>query len=325
MSWRPGDSSSSSSTSRFGLLGCLTTAVVVVLVASGLFFLFGYRSVDAGEVALRFGGGAFDAKNGQYKGVYGPGRHNMGLADRIFPYPDTVRNYQFAPVDNGRLTGDAPSIPCVTKGEEGQVGPRIDMNGQFVFFLNTQVPQGKGADVAPLGVFHKLYGVRYKAYEHFDDQETGSGWPVMLNETFRPIAESTVVAACRNFTVDDLSKQASIDQLEKAVGEQVTTRLHQRMGGEFFCGAHDTCDTPIAFQMKPVLPPAQLADAATRLAAAQKNLAAAEVEAKAVQALAEKGLTGMAYVANECLKIPNCRDNMTFVAGGANAVAVPAK
>jgi hypothetical protein len=308
-----------------GLPSFIAGILVVVVIVAGLFFLFGYRSVDAGQVALRFGGGALDAKNGQYKGVYGPGRHNMGISDRIFPYPDTVRNYQFAPMVNNQLTGDAPSVPCVTKGAEGQVGPQIAMNGQFVFFLNTQADPK--SDSSPLGDFHKLYGVRYHAYEHFDDETSDVnilGWPKMLNETFRPNAESVIVAACRNFTVDDLSKQESINAFETAVGTEFTKRIHDRMKGQFFIGGHNDAAATIEFQMKPVLPPAGLADAANRLAVAQKNLEAAKVEAKQIEALAEKGLTGMAAVAHECLQVKECRDNMTFVGGDAG-VTIPAK
>jgi hypothetical protein len=71
------------------------------------------------------------------------------------------------------------------------------------------------------------------------------------------------------------------------------------------------------FQLKPVLPPKSLTDAAERLTVAQRNLAAATVEAQAIAKAREQGLTGMAWVANECLKQPACRDSMTFVAGDA--------
>jgi hypothetical protein len=300
-----------------GAANLILPVVVIVVLFIGGFFLFAYRSVDVGQVALQYGGGPFDTMNNKFVAVHKPGRHVMGIDENVFPYPDTVRNYQFAPLDDGRLTGDAPPVPCVTKGAQaGEVGPRIDLNGQFVFFLNT-------GDI--LGEFHRLFGVRYKAYEHFDDSTTGEGWPTMLNETARPIMESTIVAACRNFTVDDLSRQESIDALEVAVGTQVTARLHDRMKGDFFCGAHnDGCKAPIAFQLKPVLPPAGLADAATRVAVATKNLEAAKKEAESIDALRQKGLTGMAAVAHECLQVPQCRDSMTFVGGDA-AVSVPAK
>ena len=321
----------------FSWFGLAIVAVVAALLVGGGILLFAFRSVDAGQVALRFGGGAFDTRNGQYKAVHGPGRSNMGLLDRVFPYPTTVRNEVFAADPDGqgpKLGGDAPPVPCATKTTDpgsGTAGPRVDLQGQFLFFLNT------GPE---LGAFHARYGVRYHAWEHFDDDVRDDGWPKMLNETFRPIAESVLVAACRDFTVDDLSRQDKIDALEATVGQRVTALLHDRMRGPYFCGTGfdrdhpEGCTTtatvagpggrsftgfasPIVFQLKPVLPPKSLTDAAERLTVAQRNLAAATVEAQAIAKAREQGLTGMAWVANECLKQPACRDSMTFVAGDA--------
>lgn len=309
--------------------GLITTIVVVVLLLVAGYFLVVQRSVDAGEVALRFGGGAFDTRNGQFKEVHHPGRSNMGLADRVFPYPDTVRNFTFAADPDGegpRRGGDAGPVPCATKSTDagsGAAGPRVDMSGQFLFFLNTQIP--KDQTIAPLGEFHRLFGVRFHAYNGFDDPDypDSDGWPAMLDQTFRPVAESAITAACRNFEVDDLTKQAKIDELEATVGKTVTARLPKVMGGVFFCGAHDNCTAPIVFQMKPVLPPKALTDAAERLTVAQKNLAAAKEEAKSIDAARGKGLDGMAYVANECRKDPACVSRMTLVLGNASVAVGP--
>lgn len=315
-------------------VGALVVVVVVALVVAAIGFLFAYRSVDAGQVALRFGGGAFDGRNGKFKAVYGPGRHNMGLGDKVFPYPDTVRNYVFAGTPEQRQ-GDAPAVPIATRSTDPTVpaGSKVEMTGQFLFHLNTG---------PALGDFHARYGVRYRAFEGFDDPDPDDGWARMLNETFRPAAESAITAAGRDFTVDDLGKQDRIDAFEARVAQTVTRTLHDRMAGPFFCGPDfdrrrpETCTAtrqadgqtvfvaPIRFQLKPVLPPTALTDAATRLAVAQRNTAAAREEAKAIAIAQDQGLSGMAYVANECRKDPECRAHMVFVAGGAS-VTVPGK
>jgi hypothetical protein len=295
--------------------GCAALAVITLAVAALGWLLLGSRSVSVGQVALRFGGGALDRNNGQYKGVYGPGRHNMGLWDNVYPYPDTVRNFIFA----GGEDADAKPVPCTTKSTDPSIpaGPRVDMTGQFLFHLDTG---------PVLNDFHRRYGVRYRAWEGFDNPSHNDGWAHMLNETFRPAAETVITAACRHYTVDDLSDQAKINQLEAGVGQTVIETLRSRMGGQFFCGPDFDRTRPqvcsgIRFQMKPVLPPTALTDAATRLAAAQRNLEAAKVEAKAIQVAKQQGLEGMAYVANECRKDPTCAQHMTFVAGSSAGTA----
>jgi hypothetical protein len=112
------------------------------------------------------------------------------------------------------------------------------------------------------------------------------------------------------------------------VSATVTKALAARMGGSFFCGPGFDRTRPeacpeIGFQLKPVLPPTQLTDAALRLATAQRNLEAARVEAQAIEAARKQGLDGMAYVLNEMRKSGQLPQVVVVPSG--TPVSVPAK
>lgn len=302
------------------VLGCLGGLLVVAVIAGLVGYLTSYRSIDAQTVSLVYGGGVFDPAVGKFERIVGPGgRHNVGLANKLYPYPTTNRTYIISTSEGEGDEGTAEAVPVST----ADTGTTVQVQGIAYFRLNVQ------PDV--LRAFHERYGLKYRAWENqVDGRQSDDGWSYMLRELFRNPLQSAITTAGRSMTVADFSDGAAVAEFEQRVGAELTTRLHDTLGEDFFCGPATTEDprdercTQLRFNMKPYQPPAGIAAANERIDQAQRNLKAAQIEAQAIREAQKAGLSGMAYVANECRKQgESCKLGFTIVNGEA-AVAVPA-
>lgn len=301
------------------LLGCLGVVLVIALIGGVIGYITSYRAINADTVALVYGGGPIDPDVGKFERIVGPGgRHNIGLANRLYPYPATNRTYIISTREGEGDEGDAEAVPVST----ADTGTTVKVQGIAYFRLNLEP--------VVLRAFHERYGLKYRAWEHVNDGDPTVGWSWMLRELFRNPLQSAITTAGRSMTVADFTDGAAVADFEERVGAELTTRLEETLGNQFFCGPATTDDPrsedcgPLRFGMKPYEPPSGIAAANERIDEARRNLQAAQIEAQSIQAAQEAGLSGMAYVANECRKQgESCTLTFTIVDGNPS-IAVPA-
>jgi hypothetical protein len=325
-------SSNSSRTGGLPVVSCgFVVAAVVVVVAIFAFFTI-WEPVGRQEVGLVYGGGPIDPKVNQFKKTVGPGgRHNVGWMNKVIKYPTTVRNWIVAPEGQSADVNDPVEVatkPEPVKGEAAGVsstGTVVPVTGKFSYRLNwgTRVGDTTTIDETKLRLFHENYGLKKYGkqfgYENIDGDSTEDGWYQLLLQEFWRHAGPAMAGAGRNMTYSgfqtngDAKTPNTIKWYEAEVGKDLSQRIKDTMGENFFCGPNLTGCQAIQFTMTPLQPNEAISQAGERIEVARRNAEAAGVEARAIKKAQENGLSGMAYVINECRKAPGTCPNMTII------------
>ena len=210
-----------------GFRGLVIGLVGGVLVLFGFAGLFNLRKCDPQSACLSYGAGPIESNH--FQGAFGPASPTRlnGLFDHWYTYPVSVRAYNVSgAAGEGGEKGVAAqgeeqrqdaiaSIPATTKD-------RINVDWQVTvyFKLNTNL----------LRPFHEQLGLRYKAYED-------RGWDLMLRETFRKQLETSLAGITRRYNVAEVwADEATLRQIEQAVGLTLKDQVNTALGGQYFCG-----------------------------------------------------------------------------------------
>ncbi len=232
---------------RVVMAGILIAVGIIMIVTVSVFF-GGFRKVPQGFIGVSYGAGPFESNHYQDVRLPSDGRFFNGLADQLFLYPTTQRNYI---VSEAAGEGDV-------RGEDHVIvasADSIPVTYQFAvyFKLNTH------PDV--LRRFHEQIGLKYRAW----DLSSNGGWDRMLVDNFRQPIEATLQREGRQYTAADLyTKAETLDKLSQDVGSQLKESINSKLGGDFFCGpsfsqvGNDCPDFGFAF--KPIKLPQQVID-----------------------------------------------------------------
>jgi len=207
-----------------GPVGAVVALALAVFVVAGLMSI---RKCDAQSACVSYGGGVIESNH--FQGAFGPSSATRlnGAFDKWFAYPTSLRAYSASSApgeegekgvaaSSGELSGDAlTSIPATTRDGAG-----VDWEVTVYFKLNTNL----------LRQFHEQLGLRYKAYQ---DQ----GWDLMLRQTFRKQLETSLARVTRRYRVEDVwADEATLLDIERAVGSTLKDQVNTALGGQYFCG-----------------------------------------------------------------------------------------
>lgn len=191
----------------------LIAGVPAVVVGIILFFVFlgGLEKTPRDQIGISYGGGPIEGARFQKIVPPGSGLFFNGLADRLYLYPVTQRNYIIAAAE-----GDVKGSVAATSKDQIVVGFEV----AAYFRLNT----GK------LQKFHENIGLKYRAW-------TDEGWDSMLAQEFRPQIEFAIQKESRLYDAKAIfSDQATLLRIQNEIGARLKENVAQVLGDEYFCG-----------------------------------------------------------------------------------------
>ena len=158
-----------------------------------------------------------------------------------YEYPITVRSYI---VSLSKGEGDVAGADSITAVTNDNV--QVEWQVNTYFKLNTEPKT--------LVEFQNNVGFKYKSWED-------EGWERMLKDYFRPQIESSLQAATRQYSVEELySSQKALAEIQKSVSTGLKENINSALGGEYFCGPEhkiesDVCnDFDFRIPKKPNIP-----------------------------------------------------------------------
>lgn len=274
----------------FTAIACVIGFFLVVMVMA-----WPFAKTPPDKMCLSYGGGPIEAKVFQRVVQPGSGLFFNGVADKLYCYPTTQRNYIISSrADEGDIKG-GDSIEAFTADK---VLARWEV---AVYFKLCQ-------DEECLKHFQENIGFKYSAWE--DD-----GWVQMLNDSFRQQIENTLQRASRDFTSEQIANdnQAILD-VQTQLGISLRENVAEVLGENYFCGpsyvpGQGTCPDFEIVVKKPSLPGDVVAAFERNLTSEievqtkQNEIAQREAEAEAIAKLndALEG-SGPAYVYLRCIE-----------------------
>jgi hypothetical protein len=224
--------------------------VVVILMVLGFAALFGLKKVPVGFDGLSYGGGLVEANHFQGFHLGGSGLFENGLADHLYKYPTTQRNYI---ISLNPKEGDEKTSDSVTVQSSDSIPVQWQLAVYFKLNVNPEV----------LRQFHETLGLKYGAY--WGSAHPGSpapeGWDNLLRDSFRPQIQNALKVATAQFTSQRVySDPQAFTAIQSAVGVDLKDNVNRALGGAYFCGVAfvpgkaDCPDFTVTLQ-PPVLPP----------------------------------------------------------------------
>lgn len=201
---------------------------------AGIFFLIvgiiavgGFEKTPRDHIGISYGGGPFEGASFQKIVQPGSGIFFNGLADKLYLYPATQRNYIIAANE-----GDVKGSIAATSKDQIVVGFEV----AAYFRLNTD----------KLQKFHENIGLKYEAW-------TEEGWDQMLAQEFRPQIEFAIQKEARLYDAKAIfSDQATLLQIQDEIGTRLKENITGVLGDEYFCGVTFTSGncTEFSFVLK---------------------------------------------------------------------------
>jgi hypothetical protein len=234
----------------------LSVLLGAVLIAAAL---SGCASVNtaADEVCLAYTGGPLEGT--KYVGTYGPGSGLkwQGIADKVYCYPTTTRDYI---VSSEADEGDRKGADHITATSYDKIEVRWEV--AVYFKLNT----AKGM----IRKFHENSGLKFHAYD--DD-----GWDQLLNNTLRQQLENAIQRESRLISSDELASgiikadegnpevtpteanESVIDRVQNGIATGLKENVNRVLGDDYFCGptqnyGDDECPDLKVVLKRPTLP-----------------------------------------------------------------------
>jgi hypothetical protein len=282
--------------------------LTAALVAAGALALVGCSTVSTGasEVALEYGGGAFDSPsfvkcfNGGYKST------TEGASDTYKYYPTGQRDFSFG--DDKGL--DSAALTSTTRDSQ-----EVKVTGTVKFVMNLSCKPFKDATgkTWPGGTaqyFHEVYGDKDHAYNDEGSKPVGDGWTKMLRQYMGFAIDREVDDNALNFQLTELNTDRTAkDKWEDEVKKGLPATLKSMTGGVEVFRIND-----VLLQRPGVRP--EIADANAEKQAAQIRADAVEID-KTAAANFPGGIAGyQAYQQQQAV-------NEAIKAGKVKVIPIP--
>lgn len=215
------------------------TGATLAALAAGALVLTGCSTVATGaqEVALEYGGGAFDSPNFVKCFSNGYKSTTEGAEDVYRYYPTGQRDFSFG-------QGKGLDSAALTSTAKGAIALQVEGTVKFTMRLSCDEFVQKDADgkkikTWPGGTaqfFHELIGTKdfdgKFAYNEEGSQPTGDGWRLMLRQYMGFAVSRTVDDSALGFTREELTTDPTAkDAWEKAVLRALPAVLQEMTGG----------------------------------------------------------------------------------------------
>ncbi len=188
--------------------GLIALVVLIVL-------LTGFKKTPRDQVGLSYGGGPIEGAHFQKVVTPGHGLFFNGVADKLYLYPVTQRNYIISKKPGEGDIGEEDFVRAPSKD-------RIpaDYEVAVYFKLNTD----------KVREFHEQIGLKYQAW-------TEEGWDKMLRDSFRQQVEFALQRESRRYDVADIYANAGVlKSIQLDVGTVLKENVSQVLGDDYFCG-----------------------------------------------------------------------------------------
>jgi hypothetical protein len=193
--------------------GVIVGVVVVILIF--VVSIGSFKKTPRDQIGISYGGGPFEGAHFQKVVQPGSSLFFNGIADKLYLYPVTQRNYIIAAQE-----GDVQGVIQATSKDQIVVGFEV----ATYFRLNTD----------KLQKFHETIGLKHQAW-------TEEGWDAMLAEEFRPQIEFAVQKEARLYDSKAIfSDQATLVRIQTEIGTRLKENIAQVLGDEYFCGVSFT-------------------------------------------------------------------------------------
>ena len=185
--------------------------VVIVLIV----FLSGFKKTPRDQVGLSYGGGPIEGAHFQQVVTPGHGLFFNGIADKLYLYPVTQRNYI---ISKRAGEGDIGEQDFVRAPSKDRIP--ADFEVAVYFKLNTD----------KVKEFHEQIGLKYRAWEE-------AGWDKMLRDSFRQQIEFAMQRESRKYDVGDIYANAAVlKSIQIDVGTVLKENVSEVLGDDYFCG-----------------------------------------------------------------------------------------
>lgn len=278
----------------------------LVAVAAGLMTACSTVSTGASEIALEYGGGAFDSPsfvkcfNGGYKST------TEGASDDYKYYPTGQRDFSFG--DSDGL--DSAALTSTTKDAQ-----EVKVTGTVKFTMNLSCksfkdPTGKEWPGGTAQYFHEVYGDKDHAYNDEGSKPVGDGWTKLLRQYMGFAVDREVDDNALTYDLTQLNtNRAAKDQWEDDVRKGLPATLKSMTGGVEIFKISD-----VLLQRPGVRP--EIADANAEKQAAQIRADAVEID-KTAAANFPGGIVGyQAYQQQQAV-------NEAIKAGKVKVIPIP--
>lgn len=250
---------------RAARLGLLGAAVALLAACSSV-------STGAQEVALEYGGGAFDSAN--FVKCFGGGYKSTteGASDVYRYYPTGQRDFSFG---DGKTMDSAALTSTTSDSIEVKVTGTI----KFTMRLSCEPfrdPTGRNWPGGTAQFFHELIGTKDfeggHAYNEEGSQQYGAGWRGMLRQYVGFAADRVIDDVALGFAREELSTDSAAKvEWERRVLEALPATLRQMTGGV------EVFDVQFVLLQRPQVPRA-IADANVEKEAAKIRAQATEID-----------------------------------------------
>lgn len=199
----------------------------LVLAASGIMFIAGWKAVPVDKIGLHYTGGPVDGQKFVKLIEPGSGTQFLGLLEKLVELPVTQRDYTFC-FDTNKCDG-AP-IEVAVKG-----GSEVILEGATTFKLNA------GPDT--IRRFYEQICIKF-------DCTSEDGWDEMLRVNMRGPIEQAIQQSVRAYTMDEVyagvpgegatttadTATTILEQVQAAIAADLKENINTFVGGPYFCG-----------------------------------------------------------------------------------------
>lgn len=199
---------------RPGRIVLFTVGGIVVLILL-INVIGGLKKTPRSQIGISYGGGPIEGQH--FQRVVNPGSNIFfnGLADRLYLYPVTQRNYIISKKPG---EGDVPESDFITSPSKDRV--EVDFETAVFFKLNTD----------KLRQFHEQIGLKYQAW-------TEEGWTAMLHQSFRQQIEFALQRESRRHEIADIfASKEVLEAIQRGIAEELKENVTRILGDEYFCG-----------------------------------------------------------------------------------------
>jgi regulator of protease activity HflC (stomatin/prohibitin superfamily) len=195
------------------ILGLVLGGLLVVVVL--IVFLSGFKKTPRDQVGLSYGGGPIEGAHFQQVVTPGHGLFFNGIADKLYMYPVTQRNYIISKKSGEGDIGEEDFVRAPSKD-------RIPTDYEVAVYFKLNTDKVKQ--------FHEQIGLKYQAW-------TEAGWDKMLRDSFRQQIEFALQRESRKYDVGDIYANAAVlKAIQIDVGTVLKENVSQVLGDDYFCG-----------------------------------------------------------------------------------------